>query len=145
MNRLNGFTFIELLVTIAILGILTTITAVSFRGANKNARDTQRRAEIQEIKGGIEEYRLVSGVYPADNSSSQGFLLNDLQPEYLSRNYVDPLNKQQDGNNYYYYYEYVHASGCSYALYALMENDDNIQLCPAECGVSLINVYCVSE
>jgi len=145
MKRINGFSFIELLVTIAILGILATIAAVSFRGANKNARDTQRRAEIQEIKGGIEEYRLVSGVYPNVDSSSQGILLSALQPDYLSRNYVDPLNKALNGVSYYYHYNYVGASGCSYALYALMENDGNVQLCPSECGVSLTNIYCVSE
>lgn len=137
-----GFTFIELLVTFAILGILMAITVVSFLGANKNARDTKRKAELQEIKGAIEEYRLVNGQYPTSNDTSvDGVFLPSLQPDFLSRNYLDPSN----GVTYYYEYRYVGAAGCSYALLSKVENTGNVSACPAACNVGSSGVYCLSE
>ena len=142
MRKYNGFTFIEILVTIAILGILTAITAVSFRGANKNARDTERKAELQEIRGGIEEYRLAEGVYPnITDSSVDGVFLADLQPDYVSHSYSDPKNDA----THTYEYRYVGVSGCSYVLYSLMENEDNAVACPAACGTNQTGIYCLSE
>lgn len=137
-----GFTFIELLVTIAILGVLTAITAVSFRGANRNARDTRRQADLQEVKGGIEEYRLATGNYPAnDTSYPSGNFLSSIQPDYVSRNFLDPLNNA----TYFYEYRYVGASGCNYALWARMENEGNAQACPSACGVTASPIYCLSQ
>lgn len=137
-----GFTFIELLVTFAILGILLAITVVSFRGANKNARDTKRKAELQEIKGAIEEFRLATGSYPSTNDTSvDGVFLPSLQPSYLSRNYVDPSN----GTQYYYEYRYLSLPGCSYALLSKMENLQNATACSSACNISSSDVYCLSE
>jgi len=142
MQKQRGFTFVELLVTVAILALLTAITAISFRGANKNARDTRRKAELQEIKGAIEEYRLANGMYPAvSDTSMDGVFLLDLQPDYLGRNYVDPTSD----STHYYEYRYVGAPGCSYALFSLMENPENAQGCPAPCSISTNDIYCLSE
>ncbi len=143
IHRANqGFSFVELLVAIAILGILTAITMMSFQGANKNARDTRRKAEINEIKGAIEEYRLVNGAFPQiDDTSADGVFLSSLQPDYLAKNYVDPRN----GAAHYYSYQYVGNDGCQYALITIMENSQNAQACSSACGLTGTDWYCLSE
>ena len=142
IRQQKGFSFVELLVAIAILGILTAITMVSFQGANKNARDTRRKAEIHEMKGAIEEYRLVNETYPAVNDTSvDGIFLSTLQPDFLTKNYLDPKNSATN----YYSYQYVGNSGCQYALIAIMENSQNAQSCPAACALSGTDWYCLSE
>lgn len=50
----KGFTLVELLVVVTIIGILSTIGIVVFSDAQKNARDGRRRADIESIANAIE-------------------------------------------------------------------------------------------
>lgn len=141
-NQQRGFSFVELLVAIAILGILTAITMISFRGANKNARDTRRKAELSEIQGAVEEYRLANGAYPqTDDTSADGVFLPALQPDYLARNYIDPQNSATRN----YTYRYLGIEGCQYALVTIMENSQNARSCSSACGLAGTDWYCISE
>lgn len=66
MERRNGFTLVELLVVVAIIGVLATIGLTSFTSAQQRARDARRRGDIQAISKALEEYYLnSSGTYPA--------------------------------------------------------------------------------
>lgn len=60
----QGFTLIELLVVIAILGILATIAMISISGAQKSARDSQRKSDLADIRSALEIYRADCGSYP---------------------------------------------------------------------------------
>lgn len=59
-----GFTLIELLIVIAIIGILSTATAVSLNQAKAKARDARRLADITQIKKALEVYYYTVGEYP---------------------------------------------------------------------------------
>jgi prepilin-type N-terminal cleavage/methylation domain-containing protein len=45
----KGFTLVELLVVISIVGVLMTVVLVSISGARDKARDARRKAEISQI------------------------------------------------------------------------------------------------
>lgn len=139
----NGFTFIELLVSITIIGVMLAIVTLSFRGANKNARDSRRQADLQEIRGAIESYRLEQGSYPStDDDSSEVVFMDELQPDYLSSNISDPVNASPN----FYYYRYIGTANCNYVLYAPMEVEGNSKPCPATCGVGAgSEVYCLAN
>lgn len=66
-KKTSGFTLIELMVVIAIIGILTAIGAVNFANSREKARDAQRLSDIQEISLALEVYRQSSSnrKYPA--------------------------------------------------------------------------------
>lgn len=49
MKKSSGFTLVELLVVIVIIGILSTITVGTFRGHFAKARDAKRTAEIHSL------------------------------------------------------------------------------------------------
>ena len=51
-----GFTLIELLIAISIVAILSSIGLASLSRANRSARDSQRRSDIESIRGALEEY-----------------------------------------------------------------------------------------
>jgi len=64
-NFKKGFTLIELLVVISIIGILASLTLVSYTGAQKQTRDTQRRSDLSQYRNSLESYAASNnGVYP---------------------------------------------------------------------------------
>lgn len=52
----KGFTLIELLVVISIIGILAALATFSFSGAQKQARDTQRKSDLAQYRTILESY-----------------------------------------------------------------------------------------
>ena len=59
-----GFTIIELLIVIAIIGILATLVLTNFQGAQAKGRDTVRKNDINSIYQKLEEYYNENGSYP---------------------------------------------------------------------------------
>jgi prepilin-type N-terminal cleavage/methylation domain-containing protein len=54
----EGFTLIEIMVVILILGLLATIVVQSLRGATDKAKRTKADADISEIKTALDRYYL---------------------------------------------------------------------------------------
>jgi len=54
-NR-NGFTLLELLVVISIIGILMALGVVAYSTAQKKSRDAKRRGDMKSIQNGFEQY-----------------------------------------------------------------------------------------
>lgn len=61
----RGFTLVELLVVMAILGLLTTVGLASFRTARLKSRDAQRKHDLGQIQEGLEMYYNDIGRYPS--------------------------------------------------------------------------------
>lgn len=57
----RGFTVVELLIVIVVIGILAGIVAVSYNRSQALARDTKRVADLQAISEAITAYRLRYG------------------------------------------------------------------------------------
>src|SRR5947209_17240598 len=65
----DGFTLIEIMVVILILGLLATIVVQSLKGATDKAKRTKAQADISEMKTALDRYYLDNGYYP---TSDQG-------------------------------------------------------------------------
>lgn len=56
----------ELLIVIAIIGILISITTVAYTSAQKKTRDSRRRSDLKALQNGFEQYYADNnGIYPA--------------------------------------------------------------------------------
>lgn len=60
-KKQTGFTIVELLIVIVVIGILAAITIVAYNGIQNRARDTQRRSDIAQIKKALQAYNVVHG------------------------------------------------------------------------------------
>lgn len=61
----HGFTMIEMMIVIAIIGILATVGVGNFLTTQARARDARRRADMQAIQKGFEQYYLQGSAYGA--------------------------------------------------------------------------------
>ncbi len=78
----KGFTLIELIMAITILGVLTAIGLVVFTAASKSSKDEIRARDLNSYKQALEVYYHENRYYPSSK--------NDLIPKYLSSVVTDP-------------------------------------------------------
>lgn len=119
MQKLNkkGFTIIELLVVIVIIGILVALTLPNLFAAQARGRDTDRKNELKNLQQRLETYFGDNGSYPA--------ALADLDP-------APTTDESQDPKNQNYTFEAA-PTGCttaandceSFTLTATLENLDD--------------------
>ncbi len=65
VNQRSGFTLLELLVIIAIMGILTTLVLPNYLNSLKRGRDSKRKSDMQSIQHAMEQYyQMCNFVYP---------------------------------------------------------------------------------
>jgi prepilin-type N-terminal cleavage/methylation domain-containing protein len=60
----QGFTIVELLIVIVVIGILAALVLNSFRGVQERARDTKRRTDVNAQASQLEVYYTDNGGYP---------------------------------------------------------------------------------
>jgi general secretion pathway protein G len=65
----RGFTFIEIMVVVAILAILAALVVPRIMGRTDDAKRTAAKVQIRNIEGALQLYKLDNGVYP---STEQG-------------------------------------------------------------------------
>lgn len=68
----RGFTIVELLIVIVIIGILATLVIMTFAGVQKRARNTKTIANVRAYYNMIEAYYTTNGYYPATPNEGQG-------------------------------------------------------------------------
>jgi len=105
----KGFTLIELMVVVVIIGVLSAISISMFRGASEKAKYAQSRIWLKRMYQALEEFYYDCGCYPHDvsrNTPPPG-----LVPEYLEewpRANRDPFGAvydyeaQDDGDGLYW-------------------------------------------
>ena len=67
----RGFTLVELLVVISIIGILATLVMANLNSARSRARDAQRKSDVRSIATALRLYFNDKGYYPSSNSSGE--------------------------------------------------------------------------
>lgn len=63
-SKQQGFTLIEIIVVVVIIGILATFVAPKFLGRTDDARITKAKNDIQALESALELYKLDNYNYP---------------------------------------------------------------------------------
>lgn len=124
MNKFkkNGFTLIEVLVVIGIIGVLASIILVALNGGKVKARDARREADLKNIQQAIDLFTRETGMPPGPTNGVNWWaqLSNacagwrpdpyiQLQPAYFNQLPEDPLSpgappQCTTADGYWYYY-----------------------------------------
>lgn len=64
MYKTKGFTIVELLIVIVVIGILAAITIVAFNGVQQRAKNTQATSDLTNIKKAMLAYKARHGELP---------------------------------------------------------------------------------
>lgn len=65
-KRQSGFTIVELMIVIIIIGILAALVITQVLGATQQARDTSRKNNVNNISTQLEAYFAKTGGYPTN-------------------------------------------------------------------------------
>ena len=94
-RKQSGFTIVELLIVIVVIGILAALVVTTFSGIQRKARNTERETDIKAIHGQLEAYFAQNNSYPAmaevNDASWRGSNLKGLDGEALQ----DPKGSAQ--------------------------------------------------
>lgn len=63
IKKIRAFTLIEILVVATIIGVLVTVTAVSFSNAQRNSRNAKRKTDLETVRQALVLYRQDQGSY----------------------------------------------------------------------------------
>jgi general secretion pathway protein G len=116
----QGFTLIEIMVVVVILGILATLVAPAILGKVDEARVAKAQQDIRALETALDLYRLDNYKYPTTDQGLQALVTKPDDPavkNWKSGGYIKQLMKDPWGNEYLYLEPGTH--GLAFDLWTL--------------------------
>ena len=119
----KGFTLVELMIVIAIIGLLSGIIITSLTGSKAKSRDARRISDVNQIQLALEQYFDRCGQYPVqinDTTADNGCV-------GLSINlgsFISVIPQDPNGGSYGYV---VNSTDTDYVIHALLEASNAAQ------------------
>lgn len=117
-NSRRAFTLLELMIVIAILGVLASLISGNFLTSLTKGRDARRKADLENVAQALELYYEDKRAYPESLDFGQPLCETEDcvngERVYMQELPTDPKNS----NNYFYQSD----DGTSYNLFACIEN-----------------------
>ena len=90
LKKQKGFTLVELLIVIIIIGILATLVIVTFTGVQAKARDSKRQTDIGALDSHLEAFFAENGYYPTIVDLKSGSFLSANMKGFDPKALCDP-------------------------------------------------------
>ncbi len=136
-NSFKGFTLVELMVSIAIIAIMTAIITANFAGSRSQARDGQRVSDLGQIQLALSLFFDRCGTYATTTSGTTNVSTmsnsgcvdqqgNTIKfTDYLPKIPVPPMPKPTGGQTYYEYVSNDANTPTDFVLHTILEGTNN--------------------
>lgn len=108
MRAKRGFTLLELMIVIVILGILGAIVAPKFMDEPHKARVVQAKLQIENLSTALKKFHLDNGFYPSTEQGLQALVekpgIGKIPRNYPTDGYITKIPQDPWGNEYVYLY-----------------------------------------
>lgn len=108
----KGFTLIEIMVVLIIIGLLAGIVVPRLMGRTDEAKITKTQVQIKNIGSALDLYKLDNGVYPATEQGLAALVekptVGEIPRSWKEGGYLDKIPKDPWGGNYIYLSPGVH-------------------------------------
>ena len=102
-SRQQGFTLIEVMIVVAILGILATLVVVSIGGKQDQALITATKSDLQAIKQALDLYKLDNYRYPTTDQGLEALVIKpDTARNWPEGGYLHKVPKDKWENPFVY-------------------------------------------
>lgn len=106
MKSNRGFTLVEIMVVVVILGILASIVVPKLMGRPEQARRTQAGVQIKSISDALYLFKIDNGFYPSTEQGLKALMASPTTGKtpknYRSGGYMDEIPTDPWGNHYAY-------------------------------------------
>ena len=106
LRRSRGFTLIEMMVVVAIIGLLATLILPRVLGRQEQAQVEKAKADIQALSSAVKLYKLDNFNYPSTQQGLQALLTKPSGDppanNWKQGGYIERLPKDPWGNDYQY-------------------------------------------
>jgi general secretion pathway protein G len=116
----RGFTLIEIMVVVIIIGLLAAVIVPSVISKVDEARVTKAKADIQSLETALTMFRLDNSKYPTTDQGLQALMVQPTDPSirhWRPGGYLQHVSKDPWGADYQYVYPGTH--GREYDLFTL--------------------------
>ncbi len=107
-----GFTLIEVIVVVLILGLLASIVVPRIVGRTDTAKRTAAEVTIRQLENALKLYRADNGFYPTTDQGLEALVHKPTTPpvplRYNPDGYLDKVPKDPWGNDYIYLSPGIH-------------------------------------
>ncbi|MDD5716927.1 MAG: type II secretion system major pseudopilin GspG [Sulfuricurvum sp.] len=106
-NRRRGFTLIEIMVVIIILGLLAAFVVPNITGKSEEAKQKLVCVQMKSLGEGLKMFRIDNGSFPSGEEGLGALLTNpssDKYPSYSKSGYLDGNKLPKDPWNHPYIY-----------------------------------------
>lgn len=105
-HKHQGFTLIEIIVVVVIIGILATLVAPKFLGRTDDARITKAKADIKALESSLELYKLDNYAYPTTDQGLEALVSaptsEPVPANWKEGGYIKHLSKDPWQRDYQY-------------------------------------------
>lgn len=105
-NKRKGFTLIEIMVVIVIMGIMAALVVPKVMGSADDARKAAALSDIKSIQQSLKMYKLHNVSYPTQQQGLDALVnkptISPIPKNYTSGGYLEKLPKDPWGNDYQY-------------------------------------------
>lgn len=94
VENLRGFTVVELLIVIVVIGILATLTIIAYAGVQNNARNSVLQSDVEQASKKLQEYKIRNAeAFPATQALAESAAGIKASPNTTMTYYTDPSSK----------------------------------------------------